>query len=112
MDAFLNLFTDAFWATATFISVIVVYLTSTINAKLNLKGIWKQVISWVLSIGFTVGAYFLNIISVADPVWLSLIGIGIVVGLSSNGIYDIPFIKSTMKSWIDFLNRGKNPDKE
>lgn len=107
MEVLTNLFTDSFWYTASFIAVITVALTSTINAKLNPNKVWKQVISWVISVALTVGAYFLDIVNVSEPTWLSLVCIGLVVGLTSNGLYDIPFIKSVMNKWMDFLGKGK-----
>lgn len=108
MEILNALFADTFWMAASFISMLVVTLTSTINAKLNPNKVWKCVISWVLSIGLTVGAYFLHIISVSDPAWLSLIGVCIVVGLSSNGLYSIPAIKDLMKKYMGLLQNGMN----
>jgi len=44
-------------------------------------------------------------INVAEPAWLTLTATGLVVGLTSNGIYDIPVIQ-------DFIARvfGEKPN--
>jgi hypothetical protein len=39
-------------------------------------------------------------ITFGDPVWLGVVALAIVVGLSSNGLYDIPTIKNWINSWF------------
>lgn len=100
MDSVLLFFTEHFWATATGLFTITTMITGAINGRLKPNYVWKQVISWVVSIGLTIGSYFLGLITVADPVWLSLAATGFIVGLASNGFYDIKFIKEWIQKWF------------
>ena len=94
MNAILSFFSDNFWATCTMLSSITVVITGYINTLLKTNSIWKQVVSWITSIVLTICGYFAGIVFLNEPVWLTIIFTGIIVGLSSNGIYDIPKIKS------------------
>lgn len=91
-----TLFTDAFWYYAPILSMLTVTIAGAINGKFNItKGIWPQLVAWITGSVLSVGGYFIGLIScIGEPVWLALICLCGVVGLSSNGIYDIPFIKS------------------
>lgn len=102
----INFFADNFWAAAAVLAGIVTPLAGAINERFNIKKFWKQVIAWVLSIIVTVGAYFAKAVNVIDPVYVTLPLLGIVVGLVSNGLYDIPTIKAWIKKLfgIDFGN--------
>lgn len=93
METIVSFFLDHFWATCAMLSSITVIIAGYFNALLNTNKIWKQVVSWVISIILTVGGYFAGTITLNEPVWLTIILTGIIVGLSSNGIYDIPKIK-------------------
>jgi len=93
MNTILNFFSDNFWATCTMLSSLTVVVTGYINRLLKTNNIWKQIVSWVISILLTVCGYFVGIVTLNEPVWLTIIFTGIIVGLSSNGIYDIPKIK-------------------
>lgn len=97
MNSILQFFTENFWATAAALGAIGTMISGAINGKLNPNKIWRQVISWVIGVGLTVGAYFLGFINVADPAWLTVTATGIIVGLVSNGEYDIPAIKEFIK---------------
>ena len=90
------LFTDAFWYFAPILSVLTVTIAGAINGKFNItQGFWPQLVAWITGAVLTVGGYFLGLVScIGEPVWLALICLCGVVGLSSNGIYDIPYIKS------------------
>ena len=94
MNTILNFFSDNFWATCTMLSSLTVVVTGYINRLLKTNNIWKQIVSWVISILLTVCGYFAGIVTLNEPIWLTIIFTGIIVGLSSNGIYDIPKIKS------------------
>lgn len=100
METILAFFTEHFWATATGLLTISTMITGSINGKFNPNSTWKQVIAWLVSIVLTVGCYFLGLITVANPVWLSLAATGLIVGLASNGFYDIKFIKEWIQSWF------------
>ena len=100
MEIIWSFFTEHFWATATGLFTITTMITGAINGKFNPNSVWKQVIAWFVSIALTVGGYFIGLITVAEPVWLSLIATGLIVGLASNGFYDINFIKEWMYKWF------------
>jgi len=98
-----DFFNDNFWAAVSLVSLITVPVTSAINIKFNLKKIWKQITSWGVSLILTVAVYFLGMISIGEPVWLALLLTGIGAGLSANGIYDIPTIRTNITKWITIL---------
>jgi hypothetical protein len=54
----------------------------------------------VVASGLSVGSWALNIIAFGNPVWLGIVALCIVVGLSSNGFYDIPTIKNFIDTWF------------
>lgn len=93
---------ENFWATATLVLTIVTTLTGLLNGWLHPNKTWKQIIAWFISIAMTVGLYFANVITVAQPVWLSLTATGVVVGLAANGFYDIPVIKDFVKKIFNY----------
>ena len=68
------------------------------------KGIWPQIVAWVIGSLLSIGAYYLQIIQFGEPVWLGVVMLAIVVGLSSNGIYDIPTIKAFVDKWFNRAN--------
>lgn len=89
------LFTDAFWYYAPILASLTVTITGAINGKFNItEGIWPQIVSWIVGAVLTVGGWFLGLLPLGEPTWLAIVCLCGVVGLSSNGIYDIPFIKS------------------
>ena len=94
METIAYFFSEKFWATWVAIVAMVLMITAAINNKLNVKKPWNQIIAWGVSAILTVGCYFLGLIHVAEPEWLSLIAVSLVSGLASNGVYDIPTIKS------------------
>lgn len=94
MNTILQFLSENFWATATSLGVVASMISGVIIGWINPNYVWRQVIAWVVSIGLTVGSYFLGIVTVVEPVWLTLTATGLVVGLASNGIYDIPVMKS------------------
>jgi hypothetical protein len=88
------LFTDSFWYYAPILSTLTVTVAGAINGKFNItEGIWPQIVAWVTGTVLTVGAWFLGFVPLGEPTWLAIVCLCGVVGLSSNGIYDIPFIK-------------------
>ena len=85
---------ESLWYMAPILVSMVVTITGAINGKFGItKGIWPQVVSWVVSAILSVGSWFLGFVTVGTPVWLGVIILSVVVGLCSNGIYDIPTIK-------------------
>ena len=83
---------------APILSSITVLIAGAINGKFKIvKGIWPQVVAWAVAALLSVGAWLLEFVHVGEPTWLAVIVLCVVVGLSSNGIYDIP----TIKAFID-----------
>lgn len=104
METLIGIFSESFW----YVAPILVTITTTLSGLLNqgLQKVWdvpawfKQLVSWVFGAGLSVAAWGLKVITFGNPVWLGVIALAIVVGLSSNGIYDIPFIKSWIEKWF------------
>ena len=95
MDIVLStLFTTEFWYYAPILSTLTVAVAGAINGKFNITtGFWPQLVSWITGAVLTVAAWFLGFVPLGQPTWLAILCLCGVVGLSSNGIYDIPFIK-------------------
>lgn len=91
------LFTTGFWYAATTLSTATVFLAGAINGKFKISGFWSQLVAWVIGALLSVGAWYFNIITLGEPTWLALVCLSAVVGLSSNGIYDIPFMKELVE---------------
>lgn len=91
------LFSSDFWYMASSLSAITVFLAGAINGRFALKGFWPQLVAWIVGAALSVGAWGLNLVTIGEPVWLGVITLCGVVGLSSNGIYDIPFMKSLIE---------------
>ena len=90
-----TLFTTDFWYYAPILSSATVALAGAINGKFNItKGFWPQVVAWTTGCVLTILGWFLGLVPLGEPTWLAIVCLCAVVGLSSNGIYDIPFIKS------------------
>jgi hypothetical protein len=90
-----TLFTVEFWYYAPILSTLTVALAGAINNKFNItSGIWPQLVAWICGSVLTVGGWLLGLIPLGTPTWLAVVCLCGVVGLSSNGIYDIPFIQS------------------
>ena len=100
-----GIFSESFWYMAPILASLTVTLTGAVNGKFNVSGIWAQVISWIIGALLSVGAWFFGFVQVGEPTWLSVVALCACVGLSSNGVYDIPVIK-------EFINRiFPNPKK-
>ena len=92
------LFTTDFWYMASSLSAVTVFIAGLINGKFNIvNGVWPQLVAWITGSVLSVGAWFFGLVAVGEPTWVAVIVLCGVVGLSSNGIYDIP----TIKNFID-----------
>lgn len=92
------LFTTDFWYMASSLSAVTVFIAGLINSKFNIvNGFWPQLVAWITGSVLSVGAWFFELVAVGEPTWVAVIVLCGVVGLSSNGIYDIP----TIKNFID-----------
>jgi hypothetical protein len=64
--------------------------------KVTLKWV-KMLISWLLSIGLTLGATLLNIGFVAEFPWLTSLVYGFGVGLVANGLFDVTLVQAFLE---------------
>jgi hypothetical protein len=94
------LFTTDFWYIAPSLSAVTVFIAGLINGKFNIvNGFWPQLVAWITGAVLSVASWFFGLVTVGEPTWLAVTVLCVVVGLSSNGIYDIP----TIKEFIDKL---------
>lgn len=107
MDAILAFFSENFWATAILLATLTTPITSFLNERLNLSKIWKQVMAWVVSIVLVGGSYFLHLVEFSEPFYVTVPLTGLLVGLSANGIYDIPTVKETLKKWFGNFKKAE-----
>ena len=107
MDAILAFFSENFWATAILLAGLTTPITSFLNERFSFSSKMKQVMAWIVSVVLTVGAYFLNLATFAEPFYVTVPLTGLLVGLSANGIYDIPTVKDTLKKWFGVFDKTK-----
>ena len=101
MEQITGIFSESFWYVAPILATLTVTITGLINNLFKISnGVWPQVVSWVVAALLSVGASFSGFIAFGNPVWLGIVSLACVVGLSSNGIYDIPTIKNFVDSWF------------
>ena len=100
MDIINGIFSEAFWWIAPILMTLTVALAGVINGWTKAEGFWAQFTAWIVGAGLSVGAWALKLIAFGDPVWLGIVCLCVVVGLSSNGVYDIPAIKAFVDSWF------------
>lgn len=85
---------EMYWAIFGAIAAIATAVAATINGWFKATGFWKQFVAWVSALGLTFAAWGLGFIpALGTPEWLWVGLQGVCVGLVSNGIYDIPFVK-------------------
>lgn len=100
----IGIFSESFW----YIAPILVTLTTAITGLINqaISTAWempawlKQLISWIIGAGLACGAWGLKLVTFGEPIWLGVVCLCVVVGLSSNGIYDIPAIRKWIETWF------------
>lgn len=101
MEVILGIFSESFWYVAPILVAMTTGIAGLINQGFKVQKAWvKQLISWVLGAGLSVGAWALKVIAFGNPVWLGIVCLCVVVGLASNGFYDIPTIKNWINSWF------------
>ena len=105
MEIINGIFSESFWYIAPLLMTATVSLTGVINGLFKIvNGMWPQIVSWVVGSILAVVAWALKLVEFGQPVWLGVVALAIVTGLSSNGIYDIPAIKAFVDKWF---NRDK-----
>ena len=101
MEIITGIFSEAFWYIAPLLMAATVSLAGVINGAFKItKGMWPQIVAWVVGAILSVLAWALQLIQFGEPVWLGVVMLAIVVGLSSNGVYDIPTIKAFVDQWF------------
>lgn len=89
----IGIFSESFWYIAPILVSLTVAISTAINNGFKITGSWKQLVSWVVGAALAVVAYFAKFVTMGDPQWVGVIALCVVVGLSSNGFYDINVIK-------------------
>jgi hypothetical protein len=101
MNIVLGIFSESFWWVAPILVTMTTALAGLINQGFKIQQGWlKQLISWVLGAGLSVGALAIKMITFGDPVWLGVVCLCVVVGLASNGFYDISVIRNWINTWF------------
>ena len=102
-----GIFSEAFWYIAPILVTMTTFIAGLINQGLVDKFVpskhhaWlKQLIAWVIGAGLSCAAWELKVIAFGNPVWLGVICLCVVVGLASNGVYDIPFMRGWIEKWF------------
>lgn len=102
MEIIKGIFSESFWYIAPMLMALTVALAGVINGVFKItKGMWPQIVAWVVGSLLSVAAWALQLIQFGQPVWLGVVMLAIVVGLSSNGVYDIPTIKAFVDKWFN-----------
>lgn len=100
MEILYGIFSESFWWAAPILVTLTVALAGVINGALKTEGFWAQLVAWLVGTGLSVGAWAIKMVTFGDPVWLGVVALCVVVGLSSNGVYDVPTIKAFVDSWF------------
>lgn len=102
-----GIFSEAFWYIAPILMTITTFLAGLFNQGVVEKfvpekhrGWLKQLVAWIIGSGLSVGVWGLKVISFGEPVWVGVVALCVVVGLSSNGVYDIEFMKNWISKWF------------
>lgn len=104
MEIIKGIFSENFWYVAPLLMAATVSLAGIINGAFKIiNGMWPQIVAWAVGAVLSVIAWALQLIEFGQPEWLGVVMLAIVVGLSSNGVYDIPTIKEFVDKWF---NRG------
>lgn len=102
-----GIFSEAFWYIAPILVTMTTFIAGLINQGIVSKYVpekhhaWlKQLIAWVIGAGLSCAAWGLKVIAFGNPAWLGVVCLCIVVGLASNGVYDIPFMRGWIETWF------------
>ena len=94
-----EIFNDAFWFASLILVALSTTVTGVINQLFKVADNWKQPISWIVGAGLACGSIGLGFLGEGIQ-WPSYVAMSIVVGLSSNGIYDIEAIHKCIDGWF------------
>lgn len=99
MEIIKEIFNDAFWYMAPILVTLSTIVTGLINQGFKIPEKFKQLISWGVGTLLACGSILIGFLG--DSIgWPSYVALSVVVGLSSNGIYDIEAIKKFIDSWF------------
>lgn len=98
-----EIFNEQFWTAAPVLVSLTTTLAGLINQYLDIKSIYKQLISWAVGAALSTGCILCGFIGEAS--WKSYIAMAVVVALSSNGLYDITTIKTWIGTWFPSKKR-------
>ena len=107
METINGIFSEAFWYIAPILVTMTTFIAGLFNQGVVEKFVpeqhraWlKQLVAWIIGSGLSVGAWGIKVIEFGEPVWLGIIALCAVVGLASNGVYDIQFIRKWIETWF------------
>lgn len=107
METISGIFSVEFWWIAPILVTLTTTLTGVLNKGCQVEQTWvKQLVSWLVAAALSVATCLLKFLVFGEPVWLGVICLAVVVGLSSNGFYDIPTIKSVINTYLSKLPIG------
>lgn len=102
MEIINGIFSESFWYVAPLLMAATVSLAGVINGAFKIvNGMWPQIVAWIVGAALSVLAWALQLVQFGQPVWLGIVMLSVVVGLSSNGVYDIPTIKAFVDKWFN-----------
>lgn len=95
-----EIFNDQFWYMAPVLVTLTTLLAGAINQAAKFQsGVLKQVIAWVVGALLSCGSILLGFLG--DCIgWQSYVALSLVVGLSSNGVYDVSVIRNWIGTWF------------
>ncbi len=91
---------ESMWYIIPILASITMAGTQALKTKFSMNSVWTQITSWIISVALSVIGWYTGIAPVGEPTWLSLIALGMCVGLISNGIFDIKTIQEFIKRWF------------
>ena len=102
-----EIFTEMFWYIAAALVPIVITISECLIKWFKIDGTvlkiisGKQLASWLVAIVMSVCVYLFGFLKLeVEPIYVGMIALSVVVGLSSNGIYDIKVIKQWVSNWF------------
>ena len=102
----IGIFSQAFWYIAPILVALTTSITGFVNQLFKIENATaKQVVSWIVGALLSIGAWGFGFITLSEPTWLALVALAFVVGLSSNGLYDIKAIKNWIDKWFNQLSQ-------
>lgn len=113
-----GIFSEAFWYIAPILVTATTFLAGLFNQGVVEKYVpekhraWlKQLVAWLIGAGLSCAAWGLKLIAFGNPVWVGVIALCVVVGLASNGVYDIPFMRNWIEKWFKPKETAKTTKK-